>query len=373
MKTEHASQNLYKSLQGGRRPGRFASFAGCLLLILGSNLALAAEKITLTAIDAYAPTSSWTRVFIDYYIPEVDRRLALTGNYEIKWIKAFSGTVAKHKGVLDALKYGIGDIGIVTTPFHPDKVPFYNLSYATPFVTSDADLVGKAMTDLADRYPSVKNEWKKYNQVSLATLGNIDNYQVFMSRPIKSLDDFKGTKIAGVGINLRYVGGVGAVAVGSNLADYYNNIDTGLVDGAVIWSEAATAYKIYEVAQSYVDIGIGATNSKVVNVNTRTWERLPEEVKQVLASTAVDYRDALAKDVIEKGIKARQEYVENGGNIVTLTEEQRSYWANSLPNLAREWVEDMEARGFPGEAILKDYMDIMRANNQPILRQWDRE
>ena len=41
--------------------------------------------------------------------------------------------------------------------------------------------------------------------------------------------------------------------------------------------------------------------------------------------------------------------------------------------MAKEWAQDMERRGLPGRRILKDYMDIMRANHQPIMRQWDRE
>ena len=85
------------------------------------------EEIPLTAIDSYAPTALWTLVFIEYFIPEVDRRLAESGNYKIKWNKAFGGTIAKTRGVLDALQYDLADIGIVTTPYHPDKVPFYNL------------------------------------------------------------------------------------------------------------------------------------------------------------------------------------------------------------------------------------------------------
>lgn len=37
------------------------------------------------------------------------------------------------------------------------------------------------------------------------------------------------------------------------------------------------------------------------------------------------------------------------------------------------WAEDLEDRGLPGGQILKDYMDIMRDNDQPIIRHWDRE
>ena len=33
----------------------------------------------------------------------------------------------------------------------------------------------------------------------------------------------------------------------------------------------------------------------------------------------------------------------------------------------------LEKKGIPGKSILTEYMDLMRAANQPILRQWDKE
>jgi len=88
---------------------------------------------------------------MNYYMPEVDRRLAETGNYEIDWNQAFGGTVAKTGGVLEALQYGLADIGIITSPFHPDKIPFFNISYVTPLVTADIGLVARTVDELVER------------------------------------------------------------------------------------------------------------------------------------------------------------------------------------------------------------------------------
>lgn len=145
------------------------------------TLSLAADEpevIQLTAIDSYAPTALWTLVFIEYFLPEVNRRLAETGNYQIKWNKAFGGTKAKTRGVLDALQYDLADIGIITTPYHPDKIPFYNLPYVTPLVTADIGLVARTMTELVGRYPELSDVWKDYHQVYLTTAGSIDTYQI---------------------------------------------------------------------------------------------------------------------------------------------------------------------------------------------------
>ena len=52
---------------------------------------------------------------------------------------------------------------------------------------------------------------------------------------------------------------------------------------------------------------------------------------------------------------------------------ERLDWAKKMPNIAKDWAASLEKKGIPGNAILTSYMDAMRAANQPILRQWDKE
>lgn len=348
------------------------------LLVFGNPDLTAAESrdaqvIPMIAIDSYAPTALWTQVFIEYFIPEVDRRLAENGNYKIRWNKAFGGTIAKTRGVLDALQYDLADIGIVTTPYHSDKVPFYNLPYVTPFVSADIGLVARTMSELVERYPQLSEQWRDYRQVYLTTAGAIDTYQILTTFPVESLEDFRGRKIAGVGPNLRYLTGLDAVSVNSGISDWYNNLATGLVDGVISWAEGSIAYRLHEVAPYLIDVRLGAVSTKVINVNARTWARLPEEVRKVLCETAEDYRDELAREVDRRAARSRIEFERLGGTIITFSEEQRRAWAHSMPNIAEEWVKAMEAQGLPGHAILHDYMEIMRASEQTIMRHWDSE
>ncbi len=331
------------------------------------------EVIPLIAVDSYATTALWTLVFVEYFIPEVDRRLAETGNYRIRWNKAFGGTIAKTRGVLDSLEHDLADLGIVTTPYHPDKVPFHNLPYVTPLVTTDIGLVARTMSDLVGKYPILSEQWANHRLVFLTSAGSIDSYQIFTNFPIAQPEDLAGRKIAGVGLNLRYITGLNAAPVNSGISDWYNNLATGLVDGVVSWIEGSVAYRLYEVAPYMFDVGLGAVATKAIVVNDRTWAKLPDEVRTVLMETAADYRDELARETDRRARTSRVTYLEEGGEIIELTAEQRRAWALGLPNIAAEWAEDMESRGLPGRAILKDYMDAMRAADQPIMRHWDRE
>ena len=347
-----------------------AAFAAALTV---QAPAQAQEVIKLTAIDGYPAKAAWVREFINFYIPEIDKRLAAKGNYKIEWNQAWGGQIVKPKHVLEGLQRGLGDIGVVTTVFHHDKVPLQAIAYVTPFVSTDPGLVARTVDELADKYPAMKEAWADYNQVYLTNMVVFDSYQVFSKDPITKLSDFDGLKINGAGANLRTLQSLGAVGVGGSLVTYYQNLKTGVVDGCLLWPEAAVTFKLYEVAPHMMVANMGAANSKAITVNKDTWERLPEEVRTVLAEAAIDYRDHMAKVAAERAVTSYEKFQAKGGTVTNLPADQRTAWAMSMPNVAKEWAEGLEKKGLPARSVLTDYMDKMRASGQAISRQWDQE
>ena len=64
-----------------------------LLAMAAASLPVAAQTtINLTAVDGYPPKSLWIKEFIEFYIPEVDKRLAKDNKYKIRWNQAWSPT-----------------------------------------------------------------------------------------------------------------------------------------------------------------------------------------------------------------------------------------------------------------------------------------
>ena len=74
-----------------RNPIRRAALTGLALAFAVALLvqpAAAVETIKLTAVDGYPPKTLWVKEFINFFIPEIDKRLAAKGNYKIKWNQA---------------------------------------------------------------------------------------------------------------------------------------------------------------------------------------------------------------------------------------------------------------------------------------------
>jgi TRAP-type C4-dicarboxylate transport system substrate-binding protein len=333
--------------------------------------AAATETIKAVVIDGYPARALWVKEFTEFFIPEVDKRLAETGTYKMDWQESYGGTIVKPKGVLEGVKLGLGDIGIVTTIFHSSKLPSQGIAAVTPFVSSDARAVAQAVDEIAKEFPAMQAEFDAQNQVYLATGVVLDTYQVFSRIPIKSLADLQGTKIAGAGMNLRYVEGIeGAAGVRGGLTDFYNMVQTGLTDSAMLWPEAASTFKIAEVAPYMLKADLGAVNTKTITVNKDYWTKLPDEVKNVLLEVAVAYRDHVAGIAMDRAKASRDAYVAAGGTIVEMAPSERAAWAQAMPNIAAEWATSLNDAGQPGTEMLNAYMGKLQAAGFEPVRDW---
>ena len=316
---------------------------GAALIAAVAAPAFATETIKAVVIDGYPARALWVKEFTNFFIPEVDKRLAESGNYKMDWQESYGGSIVKPKGVLEGMKLGLGDIGIVTTIFHNSKLPSQAISAVTPFIAADSRVVAKAVDEIAKEFPAMQSEFAAQNQVYLATGVVLDTYQVFSKTPVSSLADIEGGKVAGAGMNLRYLEGInGAAGVRGGLTDFYNMLQTGLVDHAMLWPEAAKTFKIAEVAPHMLKVDLGAVNSKTITVNKDYWEGLPQEVKDALLEVAVAYRDHVAGLAMDRAEASRAAFVEAGGTIVELGADERAAWAAAMPNIAAEWGDGFE-------------------------------
>lgn len=351
-----------------------ATVPGAAILALCTALsspAQAQQEIDVTIVSGFSPAVAVVRMLQESFMPGVNERLAETGNYTINWQEAFSGTLAKPAGELEAIQTGLADMGVIPTGFHADKLPVYQIGYVTPFTTTDLVLIHEVVDGLVDKYPAFRDTWTSLNQVTLSASGIPDNYILCSSQPIGSVADIDGLKVAGAGPNLRWIEPAGATGVTGTLGNFYQLVETGVADAMLVWGESVVSLKFYEVCNHYFDASLGGVNSYVINANSQAWDRYPDEVKEAMVAAAKEFGVDIGNFAAELGAQAKDTVLENGGTVVDIDPQERIDMAMGLPNLAQEWAEALEARGVPAQAILDDYMQAMRDADQPIARQWD--
>jgi TRAP-type C4-dicarboxylate transport system substrate-binding protein len=173
---------------------------------------------------------------------------------------------------------------------------------------------------------------------------------------------------------LRYLEGIqDAAGVRGGLTNFYNMLQTGLVDCSMLWPEAAATFNISEVGPYMVRTDFGAVNSKTVTANLDYWNALPDEVKEVLQAVSIDYRDRLADIAMDRATSSEAAYVEAGGTIIDVSAEDRAAWAAAMPNIAQEWAATLNNNGEDGTAMLEAYLGKLKAAGYTGVRDWTQD
>ena len=142
----------------------------------------------------------------------------------------------------------------------------------------------------------------------------------------------------------------------------------------MLWTDAAVAFKLVDGGAKFMfKADIGTANSKALTMNVDSYKRLPAEVRRLIHEVSRDYRDHTARTAVADAGKAFDNYKKKGGQIIQMSDAARANWAKTMPNIAKDWAGKLDKKGLPGTKLLSAYMDKMRAANQPIMRQWDKE
>lgn len=319
------------------------------------------QRITLR-IGAGHPAgpSVYATMLRDYFVPEVERRVAAETDYDLQFVEGYGGSIAMVANTLEAVQSGILDIGGYCVCFEPSKLFLHNFQYYTPFGPQDSELSIALARKVYDENPWLGEQLSEnYNQ-KLIALNGWDNYHLGTVNPWDSVADLQQVKIGGAGPNLPWLSFAGAIPVQSSLPEGYMAMQTGVYSGWLMFPSAYYSYKFYEPAPNYALIGFGAMGGAIViTMNNRSIEKLPPEVREIIFAVARDYEAAAAKMLNQRQLKGLEDLRKAGAKVRTLPPEARRDWAHSLEHFPNLMAQDANRRGMPGTEIMRSYIDII--------------
>lgn len=342
--------------------------------LMAGSVSAAEYRLTIAAGQIPRAISS-LNLLPTFIVPEITKRVAALGTGDtVVFREAYAGTLLKPRGVLLGVQDGIADIGFEPGVFHPDKLPLDQVTFATPFCTSDPAKTTKAGDSLIAKIPHVKAQYDKFNVVKLASSSG-DTYQFFTSFPFAKIEDLKGRKVAATGALLQWYKGLGVTTVDSNMMEYYNSTKTGVYEGFIIMGSAAVPMKYPEAAPhvNVMDFGSNYTNFVIMNKNSLA--RLPAPIQKIIQDVAREWSvraDIATAESGRNGIAGARKAFPNA-TIREIPDAERKRWAMAMPNIAKEWAETLDKQGLPGTKVLNEYMAALRADGVKCLREWDKE
>jgi TRAP-type C4-dicarboxylate transport system substrate-binding protein len=179
-------------------------------------------------------------------------------------------------GLMDAL----GGNGMYWTGVWPEGFISGNIPYSTETYEKFENIYRNTdYIKLLRRGHAKKNVYWLCNTES-ASANFMTNF------PIHTAADIKGKKIAASGPRADLVRAMGGSPVNIASAEMYTAMQRGLVDGITYPPYCGISYKFFEVVKYVIWPGITVPSMGEILVNLESWNKLPEEYKNILNEEA---------------------------------------------------------------------------------------
>ncbi|WP_027363964.1 TRAP transporter substrate-binding protein [Desulfotruncus alcoholivorax] len=215
--------------------------------------------------------------------------------------------------MLDSLKMGTLDFCITSTSNASSHVPQMGL-LSTSYLFNDEDHLYKVATD-----PEIINKFDKL--VSEKNLGfKLITFlpnglrSLYATREIKGINDVQGMKVRVMSspIETKVWEAIGTKPTTVPFNEVYTALQTNLVEGAENTPSSYLTAKHYEVAHYFIETGHEWLMSEVW-VSNKTWEKLPEDIRQIIMETGVEMARYGLDKQLENDNKALEELTSKYG------------------------------------------------------------
>lgn len=223
---------------------------------------------------------------------------------------------------LDALRDGIVEMAMIWPGYWAGKNPVFALAGSRP---------GDPITDFSESFYRAEQLYDvvaaAYEIEGVTSLGAFDfgPAEIVNSNvEVRSLEDFRGKRIRAAGIGATFYNELGASAVTLTGTEIYQALQLGTVDMAEFndWL-VNREMGFHEVSRFVIEPAMhtGAVDDKDLIVNPAAWNRLPDDLQNIVlvCRDRARYLSAIAYGIGND--RARQEWLDGGVEIINLPEE----------------------------------------------------
>jgi C4-dicarboxylate-binding protein DctP len=317
----------------------------------------AAENIKLRIASGHPPVNTYVNLMQNFFVPEVTKRVAARTKHTVEFIEGYGGAMVKVADTLEGVQSGIIDIGGFCFCFEPSNLPLHAFQVMLPFGTMDPVVSVKLARAVYDKVPYMSKVFEdKFNQRLIGLIAD-NGYNLGTSFEWNKVADLKGRKLAGAGLNLKWLEYAGATPVQSSLPEAYTSMQTGVYNGWIMFPSGYVNFKLYEVGKYYTEIGFGAITWHGLTINRARFAKLPKDVQDIILEVGREYETRTGTVNLENYPKQLDQLKKNGAIVKQLPDSVRVEWANSLKGWPQEKAAELDKMGLPASQVLKLALD----------------
>ena len=340
------------------------------LLALSPALATGEEKpIKLRFAAVFPPpTVSLVSHSAELWMQAVKKKTGGRVEFQTFWGGAL-GSPPEHTNIAQK---GMADVVLTNLMYTPGKFPLKQYEYAFPFGPVDPIVVTRAKRKIREEFPAFKENLAKYNMILISNC-SAAAYQFMAKKPIQTLGDVKGQKVALIGRYFgRWVEPAGMVPVVAAAADRYTMLQTGVIDMDLLTMDMFFYYKVYEQAPNLILADLLTANFIDLLMNTNSFNKLPKDIQKIFLEAGKEVEEQMAAKEIKQWIenKVMKGFKEKGVKIFRFSEEDRAKWAQLCEDIPAEWAAEVTGMGYPGWEIAKRYQEVCEELGYKWPRKW---
>lgn len=327
--------------------------AACAALLSTAAPAAAQETIRLRIASGHPAVNTYVNLLQNYFVPEVTKRVAARTKHKVEFVEGYGGAMVKVADTLEGVQSGIIDLGAYCFCFEPSNLPLHAFQVMLPFGTMDPVKSVQLARAVYNKVPFMSKVFEdKYNQHLIALIAD-NGYNLGTNFEWNTVADLKGKKLAGAGLNLKWLEYAGAVPVQGSLVEAYTGMQTGVYLGWIMFPSGWLNFKLYEQGKYYTEIGFGAITWHGLTVNKARWAKLPADVKAIIQEVAKEYEDRTGTVNLENYPKQIDQLKAAGSVIKAVPDAVKIDWANHLKGWPQEKASELDKQGLPATQVLK--------------------
>lgn len=331
----------------------FGTVAAATLLAIPAM----AQEVTLTLHQFLPAQANVPKLILDVWADKVEADS--DGRIEIERFPAMQlgGTPPE---LIDQVQDGIADIVWAVNGFTPGRFPHTEV-FELPFMTSDAAAASSAYWQMFETHMK-DADFKDVHIIGTWVHGP---GMLHTAQPVSAPEDLQGMKIRGGSrmVN-QLLEQVGAEPIGLPVTAIPEALSKGVIEGTTIPWEVTASLKVPELVSNHTEFNGPAIYNLtfVLAMNKDVYESLSDENKAVIdANSGLEFSIFAGTTMAAADGPARQIAVDNGNNIITVSEEDAAKWEEMARPVYDAWIADMETKGIDGAALIEEARSLMDA------------
>jgi TRAP-type C4-dicarboxylate transport system substrate-binding protein len=278
-------------------------------------------------------------------------------NNQVKINLYWAQSLTPGKELINGLNTGIVDIAIIGPTYEPGKIPLSGVG-SLPGISSNVWALAMAYNEALAKEPNLQAEMTKWKLKPIGCALISSTYLVSV-KPMRTLADIKGKKLATAGVISDTVLAFNGVPVAMTPTEQFEALQRGTIDGDLIPLGTSMEFKLNEVGKYYTLFDFGIRTYPIV-MSQAAFDKLPADVQKNLANWSTDITQ-IAYDAffVESDPLAMAALKKQGIEFIDPTQADKDALLKVQSGQADKWASDSDAKGMPGKAVLSTYRDLV--------------